>query len=359
MRVRVANAPVSYGIYRPDHPLPPDRLLAAFRDHGYQGTDSGPLGYLGEGEALARRLARHGLSLAGGWADLRYGAEPAAFAADLRALDRALDAFTAVPVDDALFAPRPTLACPADPERFAAPGVPYGPDRQRPDAPDHPGRPGHPGRSVRPDQEREDFAADVQRAADRCRERGLEPVFHPHLGTAVETPEETRLLLSRTDVSLCLDTGHWWLAGGDPVAAVAEFGPRIRQVHLKDADRAVHERVRRAGGDLWAVVAAGGFPALGEGDIDLPAVLAALQAAGYGGWLVVEQDAPPQEQDQDQVPGRSPDQAHGREADPDQGRIAAQQKANSALLRGLLRDPPPAGPRGTPSEPLCQERPHP
>ncbi|MDF4249657.1 sugar phosphate isomerase/epimerase [Streptomyces sp. WMMB303] len=333
MRVRIANAPVSYGIYRPDHPLPPDRLLAAFRDHGYRGTDSGPLGYLGEGEALARRLARHDLSLAGGWADLRYGAEPAAFAADLRALDRTLDTFTAVPVDDALFAPRPTLACPADPERFAAPGPPYGPGRLPSDGPD------------RPDREWEDFAADVQRAADRCRERGLEPVFHPHLGTVVETPEETRRLLSRTDVSLCLDTGHWWLAGGDPVAAVAEFGPRIRQVHLKDADRAVHARVRRAGGDLWAVVAAGGFPALGEGDLDLPAVLAALREADYGGWLVVEQDASPQDQD--------------RKTDPDQSRIAAQQKANRALLHRLLHDPPPVGPHGTPSEPLLQERPHP
>ncbi|WP_432109028.1 sugar phosphate isomerase/epimerase family protein [Streptomyces sp. AA1529] len=352
MRVRIANAPVSYGIYRPDHPLPPDRLLAAFRDHGYRGTDSGPLGYLGEGEALAGRLARHGLSLAGGWADLRYGAEPAAFAADLRALDRALDAFTAVPVDDALFAPRPTLACPADPERFAAPGVPYGPDRLPADGPDGPGR---------PDEEWEGFAADVQRAADRCRERGLEPVFHPHLGTAVETPAETRLLLSRTDVSLCLDTGHWWLAGGDPVAAVAEFGPRIRQVHLKDADRAVHERVRRAGGDLRAVVAAGGFPALGEGDIDLPAVLVALRAADYGGWLVVEQDAPPTDrnQEQDQDRDRSADHDRGREADPDQGALAAQQKANSALLRSLLRDPPPGGPHRTPPEPLRQERPHP
>ncbi len=206
----------------------------------------------------------------------------------------------------------------------------------------------------------------MQRAADRCRERGLEPVFHPHLGTAVETPAETRLLLSRTDVSLCLDTGHWWLAGGDPVAAVAEFGPRIRQVHLKDADRAVHERVRRAGGDLWAVVAAGGFPALGEGDIDLPAVLAALRAADYGGWLVVEQDAPPTDrnrnrnQEQDQDRDRSADHDRDREADPDQGALAAQQKANSALLRSLLRDPPPGGPHRThPPEPLRQERPHP
>ncbi|UNS96156.1 sugar phosphate isomerase/epimerase [Streptomyces tubbatahanensis] len=296
MHVRTANAPVSYGIYSPDTaPLAADELLAAFRTAGYAGTDSGPLGYLGEGGALARRLAAHGLRLAGGWADLRYGGDRDDFAADLRTLDRTLDTFASVPVDDEVFAPRPTLACPAHPRRFAAPGTPVDPALGLTDA------------------EWEPFAADVQAAADRCRERGLEPVFHPHLGTVVETPEETRRLLSRTDVSLCLDTGHWWLAGGDPAEAVAEWGPRIRQVHLKDADRRALARVRSAGGDLRRVVAEGGFRALGEGEIDLAAVVAALRRTGYAGWLVVEQDAPPTGQDLD--------------------RIAAHQSANRRLLQ--------------------------
>ncbi|MFI5659943.1 sugar phosphate isomerase/epimerase family protein [Streptomyces sp. NPDC051684] len=65
----------------------------------------------------------------------------------------------------------------------------------------------------------------MQRAADRVRARGLEPVFHHHLGTDVETPDEIRRLLDLTDVSLCLDTAHLWLAGGDPVEALREWGP--------------------------------------------------------------------------------------------------------------------------------------
>lgn len=300
--VRVANAPVSYGIYAPDKaPLSPDALLRGFQEAGYTGTDSGPLGYLGgtaaergTGGELAARLSRYGLGLAGGWADLRYG-DPEGFAADLPGLDRALDVFASVPVDDPRFAPRPTLACPADPARFAAPGMPVDPALQLAED-DWPA-----------------FAADVQRAADRCRERGLEPVFHHHLGTAVETPAETRRLLELTDVSLCLDTGHWWLAGGDPVEAVRTWGPRIRQVHLKDASRSAHAEVRRAGGDLWQVVGAGGFSALGQGDIDFTAFLAALRAEGYEGWLVVEQDALP--------------------AGQDLGRITADQRANRELLR--------------------------
>ena len=294
--IRVANAPVSYGIYAPDKaPLTADELLGTFQDSGYEGTDSGPLGYLGTGEELAARLKRYGQGLAGGWVDLRYG-EPGHFAEDMKGLDAALDVFTRVPVDDARFAPRPTLACPADPARFAAPGLPVDPELQL------------------GDEAWPAFARDVQRAADRCRERGLEPVFHHHLGTAVETPEETRRLLELTDVSLCLDTGHWWLAGGDPVAAVREFAGRVRQVHLKDADRTAHARVRGTGGDLWRVVGEGGFRALGEGEVDLAGFLAALRATAYEGWLVVEQDA----------------LATGQ----DLARIAAGQRANREFLAG-------------------------
>ncbi|MFG3300400.1 sugar phosphate isomerase/epimerase family protein [Micromonospora chersina] len=282
-RTRVAGAPVNYGIYRTtDAPVGPDDLLAALARDGYTGVDSGPIGYLGTGETLARRLATNGIGLAGGWVDLRF-ADPAGFAADLVQLDAALDVFTAAPADDARFAPRPTLACPGNPARMARPGTPT-------DLP-----------SALPAAAWPDFAARVQQAADRCRDRGLEPVFHYHLGTDVETEAEADRLLDLTDIAICLDTGHLALAGGDPVAAVHRWAGRIGQVHLKDADLAAHARVRAAGGGLMDVVAAGGFCALGRGDVDLAGVLAGLDEIGYTGWLVVEQDAPEDGRDLDRI----------------------------------------------------------
>lgn len=300
--IRVASAPVSFGVYRADAaPLGPDEMLAAMREAGYDGVDSGPIGYLGTARSLPGRLARHGLGLAGGWVDLRYG-DADGFREDLAALDAALDVFTAVRdaaardtavwgaadgpapggdsggdrwaawAADPRFAPRPTLACPDRPERYARPGMPA-------DA-----------RLSLEDGEWAAFAAHVRQAAARCRDRGLEPVFHHHLGTDVETPEEIERLLDLTDVSLCLDTGHLWLAGGNPVTAIRDWAPRIRQVHVKDASRDTLARVRATGGDLWDLVAAGGFPPLGRGDLDLPAVLAELRRAGYEGWVVIEQD---------------------------------------------------------------------
>ncbi|MEU5940845.1 sugar phosphate isomerase/epimerase [Micromonospora sp. NPDC047548] len=298
-RTRVAGAPVNHGIYQPDDALlSPDELLAALARDGYDGVDSGPIGYLGTGEALADRLAAAGIRLAGGWVDLRY-ADPDGFTEDLAKLDAALDAFAAVPAGDPRFAPRPTLAYPGNPARMAHPGTPT--ERS----------------AVLPASEWPEFAGRVQQAADRCRDRGLEPVFHYHLGTDVETEAEADRLLELTDIAVCLDTGHLLLAGGDPVAAVRRWAGRIGQVHLKDADLAVHERVRAAGGGLSDVVAAGGFCALGVGDVDVAGVLAGLDAIGYTGWLVIEQDAP----------------AHGRDLD----RTLADQRANRSWLEEALR----------------------
>jgi inosose dehydratase len=280
---RVASAPVNFGIYRSDTAvIGPGELLAEVAASGYDGIDSGPVGFF-----LPRDLVREGLGLAGGWIDLRYG-QAAGFAEDLAALRAALEMFARMPVDDPRFAPRPTLACPPHPARFARPGA---------------GVPGMP-RDAWPG-----FAARVQAAADVCREAGLEPAFHFHLGTDVETVAEVERLLELTDVGVCLDTGHLWLAGGDPVAALDSWAGRVRQVHVKDASRAA----LAGAGDLSSAVAGGCFPALGKGEMDLAAFAGALQETGYEGWIVVEQDAPA--------------------AGQDLGAIRADQRANREFLR--------------------------
>jgi len=288
--IRVASAPVNFGVYRSGAVIGPDEMLASMT--GYDGVDSGPIGYLGSGPELTGRLARHGLALAGGWVDLRYG-DADGFEEDLGKLRRALDWFRSVPVDDPRFAPRPTLACPGNPARFARPG-----------------RPVQPGV---PEEEWPAFAARVQRAADACREAGLEAAFHYHLGTDVETFEEMDRLLARTDIGVCLDTGHLWLAGGDPLDALREWSDRITQVHVKDARRDRHAQARADEADLTELVRRGGFCALGEGDLDLKAFVSALTGSGYTGWVVVEQDAP----------------ATGQ----DLGTVVADQRANLARLR--------------------------
>jgi inosose dehydratase len=124
-------------------------------------------------------------------------------------------------------------------------------------------------------------------------ELGLEVVFHHHCGGYVETPEETRNLLERTDpdvVGLCLDTGHWHFGGGDAVECIKEFGERVRYLHFKDCSAQIASQCRAQKLDYFQAVAAGVFCVLGEGEVDFPGVIAAMEALGYDGWAVVEQD---------------------------------------------------------------------
>ncbi|MEU6730402.1 TIM barrel protein [Nonomuraea wenchangensis] len=272
--VKVANAPVSFGVFELSDappPLGPDTMVQALAGAGYEGIDSGPIGYLGTGSELADRLAGNGLLLAGGWVDLRYG-DAEAYARGLPALEAALDVFAAAPPAPDGFAPRPTLACSGSAERFARPGGSV------------------PGLAA---GEWPAYAARVQEAADRCRERGLEPAFHHHLGTYVETPDDVERLLELTDVQLCLDTGHLLLAGGDPVTALRDWADRVGHVHIKDGDTKILAAALADGVDLRELMGRGGFAPLGEGELDLPGVVRTLAEIGYSGWVVIEQDTLP------------------------------------------------------------------
>ena len=138
------------------------------------------------------------------------------------------------------------------------------------------------------------LAALLEALAVDAREQGHPLAFHPHVGTYVETADETERLMAATDpdlVGLCLDVGHWTLAGGDPVEAIERYGARIRHVHLKDVDAAVAARLRSGEiPDFVAGLRERIFTELGHGELDLPAVLDALDRHEYRGWLIVEHD---------------------------------------------------------------------
>lgn len=141
------------------------------------------------------------------------------------------------------------------------------------------------------------FAEGANRVARAVkRETGLRTVFHHHIGTWIETPEETAHLLEMTDpavLGLCFDTGHYRHGGGEPLAGLKRHADRIWHVHFKDHEPEVAAQARAEGWDAVEAVGHGLFCELGKGDIDFPAVLAELRAMDYSGWIVVEQDVLP------------------------------------------------------------------
>ena len=133
----------------------------------------------------------------------------------------------------------------------------------------------------------------LQRIAEACRELRLSAVFHHHAGTFIETPKEIARLCENTDpdlLGLCLDTGHYFFGGGDPVDAVRSYGARIRHLHLKDVQLPVLEAARREGLGFLAAVRRGVFCELGDGAVDLKKVITKMSDWGYSDWAIVEQD---------------------------------------------------------------------
>jgi inosose dehydratase len=121
-----------------------------------------------------------------------------------------------------------------------------------------------------------------------AREHGLAAAVHPHAGSFLEFEDEIERLLDGTKLDLCLDTGHAAYAGMKPDAVLRTYASRLGHVHLKDVDGAVLDRIRDRRLDFWRAIGQGVFCPLGEGVVDLPAVLDAL--AGYDGFATIEQD---------------------------------------------------------------------
>jgi inosose dehydratase len=260
---RVAGAPISWGVCEVlgwGYQLPADRVLAEMRAVGLTAMEFGPDGYLpadpGQRTAL---LAGYGLSAAGGFVPVVLH-EPGALAA----VDRALDAFGGA--DRAAHGNTVLVLAAAT---------------------------GRPGYDARPELDAGGWSAllsNLDRAAARAAERGLFAALHPHVGTMVERPDDVRRVLDGSGVPLCLDTGHLLIGGTDPAELARAAADRVGHVHLKDVSATVARKVADGQITYTEGVADGLYRPLGQGDVDLEGVVGALEASGYRGWYVLEQD---------------------------------------------------------------------
>jgi inosose dehydratase len=128
-------------------------------------------------------------------------------------------------------------------------------------------------------------------AASAMVAEGVTPCLHQHVGTWIETPEETAAVLAGVDPRVLMlgpDTGHLAWAGADPTAFIGRYRDRVGAVHLKDLRARVRTEGLAAGWSYPEITGRHVFTEPGRGDVDLDAVLGVL--AGFDGWYVVEVD---------------------------------------------------------------------
>lgn len=269
---RLANAPCSFGYHgvtRKGVSLPDgETLLSRIAQAGYGGVDLGPHGLFGTENELVENLARYGLSLAGGWLDFPFSGSDDEF-------DRAVSESRVVLSDLALagrslpgLAPLPTIADRGDDRRRLTVGGGVALDRDT----------------------WQIFCRRVDEVIRIVRgDYGLEPTFHHHMQTYVETPAEIEALLNDTNIGLTFDTGHL-LVGGGSLDHFAAWAERINHIHLKDVRTEVLSKPKGSGDPARALWEARVFVPLGCGDLNLAELSKHLDDVSYDGWIVIEQD---------------------------------------------------------------------
>jgi inosose dehydratase len=111
---------------------------------------------------------------------------------------------------------------------------------------------------------------------------GIVGALHQHTDTCVETRDETYAVMEAVDtryVKFGPDVGQLQKGGSDPVKVVKDFLPVIRHVHLKDFDGGAHYL---------------GYCPLGQGKVDIKAIVDLLDTSGNDLMIMAELDPSPQ-----------------------------------------------------------------
>jgi inosose dehydratase len=126
-------------------------------------------------------------------------------------------------------------------------------------------------------------------------DEGMPLAYHHHMGTVIETENETRRLIESTNdnVKLLIDTGHMLFAGGDSIKLTKDFIERIIHVHCKDIRKDVLEKSLKNDSTFRQAFLDGAFTVPGDGCIDYAPFLTVLKNKNYKGWLVVEAEQDP------------------------------------------------------------------
>ncbi|WP_076068176.1 sugar phosphate isomerase/epimerase family protein [Sphingomonas montana] len=132
---------------------------------------------------------------------------------------------------------------------------------------------GVPKPDVDAEQAREWLDDGLARVLDHAEARGVEASFEPEPGMLIETVDEYAALAERHPrLLLALDTGHCLVTQDiAPDVAVRRYADRIGTVAIEDMRRGDHTHLP-----------------FGQGDMDMPAVLEALEEIGFAGLVCVE-----------------------------------------------------------------------
>ena len=152
--------------------------------------------------------------------------------------------------------------------------------------------------SKRPKLDKDDwkkFCEKINEVGKRLEGENMPLAYHHHMGTVIQSHEDTERLLSETNdtVKLTIDTGHMLFAGGNSLKIIRDFKEKIAHVHCKDMREKVLKKSLSEDLSFRHAFLEGAFTVPGDGCIDYRPIFNELVKNSYHGWLVVEAEQDP------------------------------------------------------------------
>ena len=152
--------------------------------------------------------------------------------------------------------------------------------------------------STRPkmsNDEWKDYCSKISELAKYLDGEGMPLAYHHHMGTVIESEEDTIRLLENTNdsVKLTLDTGHMLFAKGNFLNIINNFRDRVIHIHCKDIRENILKKSLSEDLSFREAFLEGAFTVPGDGCIDYKPLFDILKNNNYKGWLVVEAEQDP------------------------------------------------------------------
>ena len=152
--------------------------------------------------------------------------------------------------------------------------------------------------SKRPQLKKEDwisYCKKINEVGKRLEDEQMPLAYHHHMGTVIQSHEDTVRLMQETNdsVKLTIDTGHMLFAGGNSLKIIKDFKEKIAHVHCKDMRENILKKSLTNDYSFRQAFLEGAFTVPGDGCIDYKPILKELKSNNYKGWLVVEAEQDP------------------------------------------------------------------
>ena len=273
MKVTIATAPCSWGVWYPDGTpsgTPWHTFLDQAASAGYQALELGPIGYLPAiYQDLSTELEKRSLSVCAGTACYAF-----AQISNLDSIREELNSLCALLVQ--MNAKYLVTMDESDVGRF-----------------------GEKKSDLTPSQSNKYLQIIREMAAFTFQEHGIKTVFHPHIKSLYEYENEIQNLMEATGIDLCFATGHHTYSNGSPEAGdrssldfLLKYPERIAYLHFKNVDGQIKKRVLEENLDSDQAFDLDVMCDLEDGIIDFRELKTVLETINFEGIGVIEQDMP-------------------------------------------------------------------